>query len=390
MHHEDGFSIVELLLALLLTATVTATIFALLHPASAVFPAQTETSDLQQRLRVAADTLHRELASVGSGASRGALAGPLVSRFAPVLPYRVVSNADPPGSFKTDTVTLIYVPDGAAEVMTDTPMAAVSGAVAVHTADGCAPVGLLCGFANGMNVLLYDDVGSFELFTVTGANGSSLTLQHGSADSTYVYQPGSALVQVVSRTYYLRRDPVMNADQLMRADGNGGPDVPVVDHVVGLTFEYYGDPQPPALHGASLGLAAAWTTYGPKPPPLGVQTTAYPPGENCVFLEDGTSTPAPRIGTLGAGGPTLARLTAAQLTDGPWCPSPLHPGRFDADLLRVRRIGVTVRTQSGTAERRGPAGALFTHGGTARSALGLVPDLEARFQVAPRNLNLGR
>ena len=180
----------------------------------------------------------------------------------------------------------------------------------------------------------------------------------------------------------------MNADQLMRADEDGGPDAPVTDQVVGLTFEYYGDPQPPAVGGGLLGTSVAWTTYGPKPP-QGGQPTTYPPGENCVFFDDGTQTPASRIGTLG-GGPTLVRLTEAQLTDGPWCPDPQHPNRFDADLLRVRRIAVAFRVQSGAASLRGPAGVLFTHGGTARSALGLAPDLEGRFQVAPRNLNLGR
>jgi hypothetical protein len=241
-----------------------------------------------------------------------------------------------------------------------------------------------------MSVLLYDDVGAYDLFTVEGATGSSLVLRHQTADSTHVYPPGSTIVQVVSRTYYLKVDPTGNADQLMRADGDGGPDVPVADHVVGLTFEYYGDPHPPVVHGTLTGSAPLRTTYGPKPPLPGVRTTAYPPGENCLFVDSGTSTPAPRLIVLGTGGPTLVRMTPAQLTDGPWCPGPLEPSRFDADLLRIRRIAVTVRIQSAITALRGPAGRSFTHGGTARSALRMVPDLEVRFQVTPRNLNLGR
>jgi len=39
---------------------------------------------------------------------------------------------------------------------------------------------------------------------------------------------------------------------------------------------------------------------------------------------------------------------------------------------------------------RGPAGVLFTHGGTSRGASQWLPDQEIRFQVTPRNLNLGR
>ena len=33
----------------------------------------------------------------------------------------------------------------------------------------------------------------------------------------------------------------------MRYDGGSGADVPVVDHVVGLSVEYLGDPDPPRM-----------------------------------------------------------------------------------------------------------------------------------------------
>jgi hypothetical protein len=83
-------------------------------------------------------------------------------------------------------------------------------------------------------------------------------------------------------------------------------------------------------------------------------------------------------------------LTEAQLTDGPWCPDPNNANRFDADLLRVREIVVTLRVETSVDALRGPASALFTRGGTAKSATKFLPDQEIRFQVAPRNLNLGR
>ena len=35
--------------------------------------------------------------------------------------------------------------------------------------------------------------------------------------------------------------------QLMAADTASGVDVPVLDHVVALAFEYFGDPQPPLM-----------------------------------------------------------------------------------------------------------------------------------------------
>jgi hypothetical protein len=75
--------------------------------------------------------------------------------------------------------------------------------------------------------------------------------------------------------------------------------------------------------------------------------------------------------------------------DGPWCPNPNAPNRFDADMLRIRKIRVTLRLQSPIAALRGPAGPLFTNGGTATGSK-MVPDQEIRFDVTPRNLNFGR
>ena len=90
---------------------------------------------------------------------------------------------------------------------------------------------------------------------------------------------------------------------------------------------------------------------------------------------------------VGAGGVTL---DPAILQDGPWVPDESRDVSFDADLLGIRCVRVHLRVQAALAALRGPTGALFTHGGTSRSARRFVPDQEIRFDVAPRNLNLGR
>jgi hypothetical protein len=131
-----------------------------------------------------------------------------------------------------------------------------------------------------------------------------------------------------------------------------------------------------------------FTSYGPKPP--ATAQGGYAAGENCIFTYDGVTEPAPRLPSLGVVGSGLVKLTAAQLTDGPWCPSAASLNRWDADLLRVRKIGVTVRVQAASDALRGPASALFSRGGTSRGGDRWVPDQEIRFQVSPRNLNLGR
>ncbi|MBI2828255.1 MAG: hypothetical protein HYX77_03140 [Acidobacteria bacterium] len=128
-----------------------------------------------------------------------------------------------------------------------------------------------------------------------------------------------------SDTYYLRSDTAASTFQLRHYDGVE-TDLPVVDQVVKLEFEYFG---------------------------------------------------ADRI-----------RLDPATLQDGPWEPDGTDSNRFDADLLNIRRVRVTLRVQAARATLRGPAGMLFMHGGTAASSERYLPDREVRFDISPRNLNL--
>ena len=86
----------------------------------------------------------------------------------------------------------------------------------------------------------------------------------------------------------------------------------------------------------------------------------------------------------------LTPLSAAQLTDGPWCPDAANANRWDADLLRIRRLAVTIRVESALSALRGPAGVLFVNGGSSRQPSRWAPDQEIRLQVSPRNMGLAR
>jgi hypothetical protein len=168
-------------------------------------------------------------------------------------------------------------------------------------------------------------------------------------------------------------------------------DLPVIDNVTTLSFEYFGEPQPPQLIVAvgPDGEAKRSTTYGPMPPPPGRDDPSddWGPGENCIFaIVDGEYLARlPKIAATAA--PIL--LTPELLTNGPWCPDAVHEERFDADLLRVRRIRVKMRVQA-TRSFRGPAGVLFAYAGSATAAARYVPDRAVQFDVAPRELNLER
>jgi prepilin-type N-terminal cleavage/methylation domain-containing protein len=384
MRDEHGFSLLELTIAMAIMLTVTGSVFTMMNPAQGSFAAQPEVSDMQQRMRVGTDTLYKDLMMAGAGAYQGSMGGSLGNYFASVVPRRVGNTLeDAPTVFRSDTITLIYVPSTMAQTtLADHGPSLNSSEMRVNAqTNGCPADDDLCGFKTGMTVMMYDASGNYDTFTITNVQESALHLQHNSDNLTYTgYEENTTkIVQVASFVYYLNT----TTNQLMFYNGGTGADVPVVDNVVGLTFEYYGDPQPPAWVSATKAVSDAvgpWTTYGPKP--------IAPGTPNCVF--DGATPPAGVLPALGLPGTGLVKLTGAQLTDGPWCPNAGSLNRWDADLLRIRKVAVTIRVQAAAATLRGPASALFARAGTSRGGDKWVPDQEVRFQVSPRNLNLGR
>src|ERR671932_418481 len=111
MRRETGFSIIELMMSMGLMLNITASVFAMMNPSHGSFAVEPEAADMQQRLRVSADSLYKDLVMAGGGAYQGQNAGSLSFFFATVLPYRRGKiNPDPVGTFKADTISIIYVP----------------------------------------------------------------------------------------------------------------------------------------------------------------------------------------------------------------------------------------------------------------------------------------
>ena len=392
---DNGFTIMEMMVATAIMMTVIGAVFSLLNPAQGAFHAQPEVSDLQQRMRVGVSVLTQEILMAGAGTYMGSSPGPLNRYFAPVMPYRIggVNNDATAGVFyRTDTLTLMYVPPTPAQTRVNT--AASSGrALEVDARLNCGSDrhDRLCGFKEGMRVLIYNPSGSWDDVTLTSIQGHALHFQHSGGLSS-AYDRGDAVItEVAAHTFYLKTDLAANTHQLMHYDG-ASTDLPVVDNVVKLQFSYYGDPQPPTvIPGKSmLDPIGPWTTYGAKPPAPGVDNASdtWGAGENCTIRIDHGLQVARLPVLADSQGPVL--LTQAHLTDGPWCPDDAYPNRYDADLLRIRKVRVTLRVQAAVASLRGPAGILFAHGGTSSSAERYVPDQEVRFDVTPRNMNLGR
>jgi hypothetical protein len=388
--------------------SITAAIFALVDPSRGTYRTQPEVSDMQQRLRVGGMFLRDDLVMAGAG-SQAAVAptspkGSLMNYFAPLQPVRLGGNlADPLNGvyFRDDTVTVFYIPAGAPQATIEFDMPQPSAELQIGRDPACGNnANQLCNWKIGMRVLVFDDQGAFDTITVTqvqpGAGGALNVegmVQHNKHlagnELSKRYQQGAQLAQVQQRTYYWDQ----NALQLKIFDG-ADRDEAVIDNVVNVRFTYFGEPRAPFLMPDNT------TTYGPRPPSLGVQNRGngtndiggWPAGENCAFQIDPANgaNRISRLPNLAPGSEMLVPMAEEMLTDGPWCPDANFPTRFDADLLRVRKIGVVMRVQVASAELRGPAGVLFSHGGTNTNSRTLVPDQEVQFEISPRNFNLSR
>ena len=300
---------------------VTGTIFTLVNPSQGASRVQPEAADMQQRMRVAADMLFKDLLMAGAGTYQGAQNGALTNFFAPVVPFRTgLVDPDPPNGvfYRPDAISLMYVPNTVAQTTISQAMPNVSAEIRVTAMPGCPQNDQLCGFEEGQTIMIFDETGAMDTFEITTVQDQALHLQHRNQQLSKAYAAGSFITQIETHTYY---HDAAN-DQLRHCDG-ANSDLPLVDDVVGLSFRYYGVPNPPLSPKPTIGVA------------------------NCLFDASGD----PMLATLTSAG-SLVELTQAMLTDGPFC-GVTGGNQFDADLLRIRKVRVDIRMQVSAVDLRG-------------------------------------
>jgi hypothetical protein len=276
------------------------------------------------------------------------------------------------------------MPLAAPQAVVAEDLAAPGGAIRVAALSACALAHPACRFHDDGPALVADGTGAWDIVPVTAVSADGLTLDHAGALLPRLYRAGAIIGETGLSAYSLRLDPATGASQLRRST-DGSADMPMLDHVTSLRFEYFGRADPPAVvdDGDALSRRA---TYGPLPPPAGVDDAldAWPPGENCQFLRVGGQA-RPRQAALPVAADGLARLPLEVFADGPWCPDGASPNRYDADLLRIRVVRVTLRVQAQSPAVRGLDVRFFAQPGVGREAARLVPDLEVRVDAALRN-----
>jgi hypothetical protein len=256
--------------------------------------------DVQQRARVAAEMVARDLAAAGVGIYAGAQTG--LAALPGVLPRQLGVTGDAPDAARPDAVTVISVPPAAAQTTTSAAVSPASQTLSVNAAPNCGGAAL-CGLTAGKDVLVSDAAGHFDIFRITNVAGAVASLRlHGQAQGV-AYPAGSPVTEVVSRTYSLDA-----ATRVLRQYDGDLSDQPAADHISSLTFDYFGDT---------------------------------------------------------GGGAAFGPIDRATLADGPWIGA--GSSRYDADLLRVRMVRISVRAEASSPALRASA-----------------PDMIARIDVSPR------
>jgi prepilin-type N-terminal cleavage/methylation domain-containing protein len=336
--HDAGFSLIESLISLVLLLVVMGAVFSLVTPGSISSRTQPESVDIQQRARVAIDAIERDLGAAGAGLDFGPGVGSLVNYIAPVVPRRMgLLSPDAHTIARPDAITILRTSGSFIQTTTRDPFASGALQMTLNEPPNCLGRNGVCGLARDMTILLFDPIGAFDSYVVDQVQPPSIFLVSRQRGVSPGYPAGSIVAEAEFDTYW--HDPI--ARQLRHDDGFV-TDVAVVDEVVGVGFEYFGEPGPPAR---------------PKPP-LGTA--------NCLYDSSGTATPG--LSQLPAQGGSLAALPLSMFADGPWCGA--GDNRFDADLLRIRQIRVTIRIQAPQPST--------------------APAYSATFVVSPRNLSLGR
>lgn len=268
-----GFSLIETVISMALVIAVVGAIFQLINQAHSAWFSEPEAGDVAQKARVVVDAITHDLLAAGAD---------LTSSVPGAAPFRRgVVSADPPESFFDDRLSVVYAPPMAAKTFVN-GIADSRNQLLVADQPGCPPGNPLCGFRVDDLAVVADESGAYDFFRLVRIEPGPPASLVGSANLSKPYGPGATVAVVVSATYWLDVNQGAGSSLVRKYDGDR-TDVPFLDDVGGIRFEYFG---------------------------------------------------------------ASGQIDSARFKDGPWLPDAVASSRYDADLLAVRRVRATVRLRS--------------------------------------------
>jgi prepilin-type N-terminal cleavage/methylation domain-containing protein len=372
---DRGFSMIELLIALTVSALLVAALVTALAPARAAFDATPATLELQQRARLGLEFVASAMRSAGtqlSGSDQPLVAGGTIPAVIPELASGATSAFS--------EIEVFSVIAGGARGVLGRDQPGAGAPMTLMPGGGCPRTPDVCGFTVGALAAISDGQGRFDVFEVGSTDAAQMSLTAANPLST-AYLIGARLFEVDTFRFSLGVQPD-GSKSLIRTTWSGAAQ-PVVDGVSDFAITLVGEASAPQITWDGV---SGWAEYGPQPPALAWRDGqgAWPAGESCMVWRDAIG-PKSRLTDRGGKG-TLVPLARSDLEDGPWCAGG-STGSYDADLLRIRHVNISLRLEALPPTLRGPAGQLFRRGGTnATSAARWVPDRTVAISVSLRNL----
>jgi prepilin-type N-terminal cleavage/methylation domain-containing protein len=205
MKRERGFSLIELLIAMVITLLLSAALAGVARPARAAFDAVPAELELQQRGRTAIDALSQALRA---------------------------SLRLPDAAGVVTELTAIVPATGAARGVLFVDQPGPGGAITLGT-EHCPNIMDVCGFTPGAIVMIEDGV-SYEVFSIAATDAAARRITPASALSQW-YPSDSTVVEVDQLTFQL--DEQSDGSYSLIRETAAGAIQPIADSIGGLSFD---------------------------------------------------------------------------------------------------------------------------------------------------------
>ncbi|HST22662.1 MAG TPA: hypothetical protein VLR90_16180 [Blastocatellia bacterium] len=200
---EEGFSLLELTIAALLTVGLVGAIFSLLNRNQQVFINETGVTDLNQNMRTTVDLITRDVQSAGMGLSRLSTSGALSGTFAAVFYLNgtsggadkiMITNGDPYApSIKVVSSTSTQFVCSAPTDVTSTGTGSTTSITYLNASGTATPIYKSTTTPTRSYIVYDDKIARVMTLTANGqlnTAGTQLTLSYNSSASTY-WSPAS-------------------------------------------------------------------------------------------------------------------------------------------------------------------------------------------------------
>ena len=202
-----GFTLVELLVATMITVVAFGLAVALLTPASAAFQALPEAIDNQQRIRIAAMAIADDIAAAGAGPMLG-WGATAASTWPGVLPCRWTGGplgSTPGGCARDDAITVMAVAAEAPEGIV-LEASGTTAALRLGSLSACSLARPACRLDVGSRALIIDGTGAWDVFAVTDVSADGTQVGHAQDVLSRAALPGALVAGISVRSYSLKVD----------------------------------------------------------------------------------------------------------------------------------------------------------------------------------------